>query len=150
MEVHCFVFLTASNISTNVHLHHIYPETLVTTAPNFSALEGTALGGGCLLTALPCCACASSHMGLPNRQTLGFLNQLTQLPLFCFGVFWTVCGVRKEGFSFTGVERITDGQRAQEGEWPWQASIQLDGTHYCGASVISNTWLVTAAHCFKA
>lgn len=69
--------------------------------------------------------------------------------LFCFFFFLTVCGIRKEAFSFTGVERITDGQRARDGEWPWQASIQLDGTHYCGASVISNTWLVTAAHCFK-
>ncbi|XP_064917713.1 transmembrane protease serine 11E isoform X1 [Columba livia] len=59
------------------------------------------------------------------------------------------CGIRKQLFSFSGVERIIDGQRAQEGEWPWQASIQLDGSHRCGASVISNTWLVTAAHCFR-
>lgn len=148
--------LATSYVFTNLCLHHIYPETLVTTPPECSALEGTALGGGCLLAALPCCACASSHMGLPNRQTLGFLYQLTELPLlvffwllFCFFFFLTVCGIRKEAFSFTGVERITDGQRARDGEWPWQASIQLDGTHYCGASVISNTWLVTAAHCFK-
>ncbi|XP_062476626.1 transmembrane protease serine 11E [Pezoporus occidentalis] len=59
------------------------------------------------------------------------------------------CGIRKQAFSFTGEERITGGQRAREGEWPWQASIQYDGSHRCGASVISNTWLVTAAHCFK-
>ncbi|XP_066041096.1 transmembrane protease serine 11E-like [Chamaea fasciata] len=59
------------------------------------------------------------------------------------------CGIRKQAFSFTGVERITGGQRSREGEWPWQASIQLDGTHRCGASIISNTWLVTAAHCFR-
>ncbi|KFQ25561.1 Transmembrane protease serine 11E [Mesitornis unicolor] len=59
------------------------------------------------------------------------------------------CGIRKQQFSFTGVERIIGGQRARDGEWPWQASIQLDGTHRCGASVISNTWLVTAAHCFR-
>ncbi|NXE80370.1 TM11E protease, partial [Cochlearius cochlearius] len=59
------------------------------------------------------------------------------------------CGIRRQTFSFVGVERIVGGQRAQDGEWPWQASIQLDGTHRCGASVISNTWLVTAAHCFR-
>ncbi|XP_047929539.2 transmembrane protease serine 11E isoform X1 [Anser cygnoides] len=59
------------------------------------------------------------------------------------------CGIRRGTFSFSGVERIIGGQRAQDGEWPWQASIQLDGTHRCGASVISNTWLVTAAHCFR-
>ncbi|NWU69640.1 TM11E protease, partial [Pterocles burchelli] len=61
----------------------------------------------------------------------------------------TGCGIRKQAFSFSGVERIAGGQQAQDGEWPWQASIQLDGRHRCGASVISNTWLVTAAHCFR-
>ncbi|NXL64428.1 TM11E protease, partial [Chordeiles acutipennis] len=61
----------------------------------------------------------------------------------------TGCGIRRQASSFAGVERIVGGQRAQDGEWPWQASIQLDGIHRCGASVISNTWLVTAAHCFR-
>ncbi|NWX20097.1 TM11E protease, partial [Aegotheles bennettii] len=61
----------------------------------------------------------------------------------------TGCGIRRQTFSFAGVERIVGGQRAQEGEWPWQASLQLDGAHRCGASVISSTWLVTAAHCFR-
>ncbi|NXW97166.1 TM11E protease, partial [Larus smithsonianus] len=63
--------------------------------------------------------------------------------------YLTGCGIRRQTFSFAGVERIIGGQRAQDGEWPWQASIQFNGVHRCGASVISNTWLVTAAHCFR-
>ena len=37
------------------------------------------------------------------------------------------------------------------GEWPWQVSIrQFDGLgyyHKCGGAVITNSWVVTAAHC---
>ncbi|XP_019603603.2 transmembrane protease serine 11C [Rhinolophus sinicus] len=44
--------------------------------------------------------------------------------------------------------KITGGMDAKEGEWPWQASLQQNGVHRCGATLISNSWLVTAAHCF--
>ena len=32
-------------------------------------------------------------------------------------------------------------------EFPWQASLQWLDEHNCGASLISDTWLITAAHC---
>ncbi|KAM5282536.1 transmembrane protease serine 11C-like [Hipposideros larvatus] len=44
--------------------------------------------------------------------------------------------------------KIAGGMDAKEGEWPWQASLQQNGVHRCGATLISNSWLVTAAHCF--
>ncbi|XP_037687357.1 transmembrane protease serine 11C-like [Choloepus didactylus] len=44
--------------------------------------------------------------------------------------------------------KIAGGMDAQEGEWPWQASLQQNNVHRCGATLISNSWLVTAAHCF--
>ncbi|NWI12662.1 TM11C protease, partial [Crypturellus soui] len=46
--------------------------------------------------------------------------------------------------------RIVGGlTSAETGDWPWQASLQYNNIHRCGATLISNTWLVSAAHCFR-
>uniref|UniRef100_A0A8C5KXW9 Transmembrane protease, serine 11g n=1 Tax=Jaculus jaculus TaxID=51337 RepID=A0A8C5KXW9_JACJA len=55
------------------------------------------------------------------------------------------CGV---GMEYPTMARIADGQTASKANWPWQASLQVEGIHFCGASLISAEWLLTAAHCF--
>uniref|UniRef100_A0A8C8XRZ1 Transmembrane serine protease 3 n=1 Tax=Panthera leo TaxID=9689 RepID=A0A8C8XRZ1_PANLE len=52
------------------------------------------------------------------------------------------CGLRM-GYS----SRIVGGNVSSLAQWPWQASLQFQGYHLCGGSVITPVWVVTAAHC---
>ena len=42
---------------------------------------------------------------------------------------------------------IVNGNVAEEGAWPWQIQLFVRGQFYCGASLISTRFVLTAAHC---
>uniref|UniRef100_A0A452UFJ7 Chymotrypsinogen B-like n=1 Tax=Ursus maritimus TaxID=29073 RepID=A0A452UFJ7_URSMA len=58
------------------------------------------------------------------------------------------CGVPAIHPKLSGLSRIINGEDAVPSSWPWQVSLQTgSGLHFCGGSLISQHWVVTAAHC---
>src|SRR5205807_7414469 len=53
-----------------------------------------------------------------------------------------------------GSVRVVGGQPAATGRYPFVASLQKlsatgAATHFCGASLVDEVWIVTAAHCMQ-
>jgi secreted trypsin-like serine protease len=44
-------------------------------------------------------------------------------------------------------QRITNGIVAAPGQFPWQVALIIDNMYFCGGSLISSKWILTAAHC---
>ena len=59
--------------------------------------------------------------------------------------------IRWTYFSFwkllpSGIQ-IISGSVSAEGDWPWMVSVRKNGKLWCGATLIGENWVLTAAHC---
>ncbi|XP_065211833.1 serine protease nudel [Planococcus citri] len=44
-------------------------------------------------------------------------------------------------------ERVVGGEVSGAGYWPWIAALYKNGEFHCGAEILDENWLLTAAHC---
>ena len=47
------------------------------------------------------------------------------------------------------IDRIVGGDEAAENQWPWIVALFIDDAWFCGGSLISENWVMTAAHCVE-
>jgi len=59
--------------------------------------------------------------------------------------FDDICGIENDGHDPRG--RIVGGFEAEEHEWPWIVALFIDDAWFCGGSLISDDFVLTAAHC---
>ncbi|KAJ8404979.1 hypothetical protein AAFF_G00329000 [Aldrovandia affinis] len=79
----------------------------------------------------------------PSRLTLlAILLPLISTILICLALI--DCGEEVTD----GWGRIVGGSVASRGKWGWQASLRWRGKHVCGGAIVTNRWVITAAHCF--
>ncbi|MEN2497536.1 MAG: hypothetical protein MHMPM18_001909 [Marteilia pararefringens] len=55
-----------------------------------------------------------------------------------------LCGRRKAGHS--RVKRVVGGVEARKNSWPWQVFIRVGNDKFAGGSLITDRWVLTAAH----
>ncbi|CAF0936786.1 unnamed protein product [Rotaria sordida] len=49
----------------------------------------------------------------------------------------------------TTVNRIINGETAEATAWSWTVSLLIEFSYFCGGSILSDSWIITAAHCME-
>ncbi|KAH0623352.1 hypothetical protein JD844_031591 [Phrynosoma platyrhinos] len=51
------------------------------------------------------------------------------------------------GTTYSKMPETTGGKDISLRRWPWQVALYLNGKHTCAGALVSQEWIVSAAHC---
>ncbi|XP_024144395.1 hepatocyte growth factor activator isoform X3 [Oryzias melastigma] len=101
------------------------------------------------------CHCRSSYAGphcdLPfSLRTFPFrVSTTVKKPISTTKAKSPTCGMKHKKRLTPPRGRILGGSSALPGSHPWMAAIYIGKSDFCGGSLISSCWIVSAAHCFN-
>ncbi|KAM9351926.1 serine protease 33 [Symphorus nematophorus] len=58
------------------------------------------------------------------------------------------CGIPQVWSPMVHSLRVVGGAEATYGSHPWLVSLQNRRSHFCGGAILTDRWIMTAAHCF--
>jgi secreted trypsin-like serine protease len=73
---------------------------------------------------------------------LGIIQSSNQTAYTCNSNASCGCSINS-----TTVNRIVNGETAEIGAWGWAVTLSINRRFLCGGSVLSSSWIITAAHC---
>jgi secreted trypsin-like serine protease len=93
----------------------------------------------------------TAHTASWHRVSSAFCAVLLLSTLGCVAELGTEDGFASAVDESAGGDEkaIVGGADVSIAQNPWQVSLQADGSHFCGGSIISDRWVVTAQHCVE-
>nr|XP_015194904.1 PREDICTED: transmembrane protease serine 9-like [Lepisosteus oculatus] len=137
-----FVTFTSSGTDAGSSSAQVTTASSTTTAPMSTATSTTTATVATPSSSITAPVTASpSTTTAPVSTTLSTTTAPVTTPSSTTAVPTQVCGRPRLN------TRLLGGQSAADGFWPWMASLQRNGSHVCGGTLIASDWVMTAAQC---
>ena len=85
-----------------------------------------------------------NHMRVPQGTLM--VKYILYCIVFTNFLSQDICGIENDGHD-PREDRIVGGFEAEEHQWPWIVALFIDDMWFCGGALITDDFVLTAAHC---